>query len=161
MKEIITFILNGKRYGVEISGMQSLESYQEIRPLPEAPAGILGTVEVREEIFPVLDIRAKLGLPPRQASAGDEDIRKKTLLLRTNSGVIACMIDGMGKVFRAEGDDLQSFQGLAKTEETDFVDFVVRIEQELVVVIKPNALLTKEQVEGLRKIDFTKINEEE
>lgn len=161
MKEIITFFLDGKRYGIEISGMQSLESCQEIQPLEEAPEGILGTVEVREEIFPVLDIRARLALPPGRAPEGEEEIRKKILLLRTGAGVIACMIDGMGKVFRAEGDDVQTFPSIAKTKETEFVDFIVRVERELVVVIRPDALLTKEQAEGLRKIDFSKIKEEE
>lgn len=154
MKEIIVFFLNGKKYGVEISGMQSLESYQDARPLPDAPEGILGTVEIRKEIFPVLDIHAKLG-------AGASVERKKILLFRTGAGIIACVVDGVGKVFRAEGDDVQSFPKIATSEDTDFVDFVVRMGQELIVVVKPDALLTKKQAEWLRNIDFSEIKEKQ
>jgi len=154
VKEIIVFFLNGKKYGVEISGMQSLESYQDASPLPEAPEGILGTVEIRGEIFPVLDIHAKLG-------AGALVERKKILLFRTGAGIIACVVDGVGKVFRAEGDNVQSFPKIATSENTDFVDFVVRMDQELIVVVKPDALLTKKQAEWLRTIDFSEIKEKQ
>ena len=50
MREIIVFFLNGKEYGIEIIGMQSLEKIQEIRPLPDAPDYILGTGKIRDGI---------------------------------------------------------------------------------------------------------------
>lgn len=162
MKEIIVFILNGKEYGVEISGMQSLEKIQEVSPVPDAPDYILGSVTIRDEIYPVFDINSRLGL---SGSAGrpvnDENGFTKTLLLRTPAGSIACLVDGIGKVLRAEGDNVQSFPKMAMTEGTDFVDFIVREGSRLIVVIKPDLLLSKEQIECIRKIDFSKTDKEE
>lgn len=158
MKEVIGFFLDGREYGVEISGMQSLEPCQEITPLADAPEGILGTVKVRDEIYPVYDLKAMIGSAGSAASKGagagiTED--SKLLVLRTTVGNVACVVDGVGMVFQAEGDDLQTFPNIVRTDGTEYVDFVVRRENKLIVVLNPRALLTKEQEEGLKKIDFT------
>lgn len=166
MKEIIVFILNGKEYGVEISGMQSLEKIQDMSSVPDAPDYILGSVTIRDEIYPVFDINSRLGLsrsagPGVNQSGNDGEGYTKILLLRTPAGTIACLVDGVGKVLRAEGENVQSFPKMAMTEGTDFVDFIVREENRLIVVIKPELLLSQEQIESIRKIDFSKTDKEE
>lgn len=154
MKEVIVFFIGGKEYGIEISGMQSLENYQEIQKLPEAPEDILGTVKIRDEIYPVYNIKAKFSLPATEVT---EDT--KMLLLRTDIGTIACVVDDVGKVFRAEGEDVQPFPKVARSKATDYIDFIARRDQELIVVIDPNALLSEEQKKGLQKIDFSEIED--
>ncbi len=148
MREIIVFFLNGKEYGIEIIGMQSLEKIQEIRPLPDAPDYILGTVKIRDGIYPVFDINSKIST--LAGPGGGQAVEyTKILLLRTKAGTVACLVD------------VQPFPKMAMTKDTDFVDFVVRRENRLIVVIKPNALLTEEQVKCIRELDFSKIEEEE
>ncbi len=150
MKEIIAFFISGKEYGIEISGMQSLENYQDVVPFPGAPDCILGTVKIRDEVYPVYDIKAKFMLPASEIT--DET---KIILLRTNVGSLACVVDNVGKVFRAEGDDVQPFPNVARSQETEYIDFIVRRDGELIVVIDPNALLTADESEEIHKVDFS------
>ena len=86
MKEIITFFISGREYGIEISGMQSLESYQEIHPLSEAPDCILGTIVVRDEVYPVYDLRAKLNLPAAEMTKDTKILLLRTRLSRKRRG---------------------------------------------------------------------------
>lgn len=162
MKEVIVFFLNGTEYGIEISGMQSLENYQEIRPLPDAPEGILGSVKIRNENYPVYDLKAKV-VPGARQDVSPEAVTEDTklLVLKTEVGDVACVVDDVGKVFRAEGDDIQQFPGMARTKETNYIDFIARRDNELIVVIDSRSLLTKEQREGIKKIDFSEEQEEE
>lgn len=157
MKEIIAFFVNGKEYGIEISGMQSLENYQEVTPFPEAPDCILGTIKIRDEVYPVYDIRAKLGIP----SAITVTETTKMLLLHTKEGTLACVVDSVGKVFRADGDNVQPFPKVARTDGTEYIDFVVKRGNDLLVVIDPNELLSNEDSECVKKIDFSEKKEEE
>lgn len=155
MKEVIVFFISGKEYGIEISGMQSLENYRDIVPFPGAPDCILGTVKIRDEIYPVYDIKAKFCLPAAEVTENT-----KILLLRTNVGNLACVVDNVGKVFRAEGEDVQPFPSVARSEDTDYIDFIARRQNELIVVINPNTLLTSEESECVSKIDFSAEKEE-
>lgn len=160
MKEVIVFFLNGTEYGVEISGMQSLENFQQIRPLPDAPEGILGTVKIREESYPVFDLKSKIIPGTQKVSPETATEDTKILLLRTNAGNIACIVDDVGKVFRAEGDNVQPFPGMARTEETGYIDFIARRDNELIVVINSFALLTEEQEKALKELDLSEEQEE-
>lgn len=156
MKEIVTFFISGREYGIEISGMQSLESYQEIQPLSEAPDCILGTIVVRDEVYPVFDIRAKLNLPAAGMTKGT-----KILLLRTSKRGIACMVDSVDKVFQAEGDNIQTFPKEAQTEGTDYIDFIARRDGELIVVINPDALLSEEDFDRIDELDLSQEEKQE
>lgn len=156
MKEIIVFFIDEGEYGVEIAGMQSLENFVGITPFPDGPDYILGTVKVRDDIYPVYDIRTKLAIPAKEPTE-----ETKVLLLRTKAGSLACVVDSISKVFRAEGENIQQFPGVARTEATKYIDFVVRRDKELIVVINPDELLTEEEVKEIRKIDFSKTEEEE
>lgn len=164
VKEVIVFTVSGKKYGIEIGGMQSLETFQEVQPFPEAPEFILGTVEIRGVVIPVFDINRIIGLPPAQKPdgqpAGAVELRK-LLLLRTKAGTLACIVDGVENVFRAEGGDVQQVPQMTRTEGTDFLDFVIRKDNNLVVVIQPRALFTDEQVKSIQETDFTKTEKEE
>lgn len=160
VKEVIVFIIGGKKYGIEIGGMQSLENYQEIKPFPDAPDSILGTVKIRDVIIPVFDINRMIGIPAVQKTA-DEVEHRKILLLRTKAGTLACIVDGVENVFRAEGEDVQSVPRITRTEGTDFLDFVIRKDNNLIVVIQPNALFTDEQIKSIKETDFTKTENEE
>lgn len=150
MKEIIVFFISGKEYGIEISGMQSLENYREVIPFPGAPDCILGTVKIRDEVYPVFDIKAKFMLPATEVT---EDT--KMLLLHTNVGTLACVVDNVGKVFRADGEDVQPFPQVARTAETEYIDFIARRNGELIVVIDPNTLLTVEESDEVNQVDFS------
>lgn len=156
MKEIITFFISGREYGIEIGGMQSLEPYCEISPLSEAPECILGTIVIRDEVFPVYDIRARLNLPESEMSRDT-----KILLLRTRKRGIACMVDSVGKVFQAEGDNIQTFPRVARTEGTDYIDFIARKDGELIVVINPDALLSEKDFELIDELDLSQEEKQE
>lgn len=164
VKEVIVFIISGKQYGIEIGGMQSLEKYQEIQPFPDAPDFILGTVKIRGAIIPVFDINRIIGLPAAQKPAGqpaDAVEQRKILLLRTKAGTLACIVDGVENVFRAEGEDVQPVPQMTRTEGTGFLDFIIRRDNKLVVVIQPKALFTDEQVKSIQETDFTRTEKEE
>ncbi len=150
MKEVIVFFISGKEYGIEISHVRSLENYREVVPLPDAPDWILGTVSIRNEQFPVVDIKSWFMLPAAEVTENT-----KILLLRNSYGTIACVVDNVGKVFRADGENIQDFPNVARSGETAYIDFIARRNNELIVVIDPDALLTEEQTECLQKIDFS------
>ncbi|MCR5797538.1 MAG: chemotaxis protein CheW [Eubacterium sp.] len=148
MKEVIAFFLNGIEYGIEMDGLKSLEKYREVEVVDEETTFIEGWVVIRDDKIPVYDIRKKFNLPKTVVT---EDTR--ILLLRTKEhGTIAFVIDAVGKVFKSDGDDVQPFPRIVKSEETSFVDFVVRRGDVLVVILDPNEFLTEEDIKYVDKL---------
>lgn len=153
MKEVVTFFLSGKKYGVEVSRLQGLENYQELSPVEDMPDFLLGIIKVRDEIIPVMNIKKRLVLPNVAVSR-----ETKYLVFRMERGNFAVMADGVAEIMRVEGNDLQDFPSLMSTEATSYVDFVANQGGQLVLVVKPEGLLTDEEwgkvekmLEGIRE----------
>lgn len=60
--QYLTFLLNGEEYGVEILNVQEIKSWGPFTPLPRSPEHVLGVINLRGAIVPIVDLRARLGL---------------------------------------------------------------------------------------------------
>jgi purine-binding chemotaxis protein CheW len=155
MKEVVTFFLSGKEYGIEVSRLQGAENYREMMKVPDMPEDMLGIVEIRGEKIPVLDIKKQVILPAVPVT--DET---KYVVIRTEHGKLAILADGVARIIRAEDDEIQPFPPLAQADGTSYVDFVVRHEGHLILVMNLEAFAKEEDLARIQNI-LKKIEERE
>lgn len=62
--QLVVFRLDGQEYGVPIDDVQEIIRVPEsITPVPSAPSALVGVVNVRGLVLPVVDLRARFSLP--------------------------------------------------------------------------------------------------
>ncbi len=66
--QYLTLGLGRETFGIDIRGVREILDMQPVTRLPQAPAFLLGLIDVRGASYPVVDLRAKLGLPPVDAT---------------------------------------------------------------------------------------------
>ena len=59
---ILTFVVGGEVYGVELLSIREIIKLREITEVPRAPRFLLGVVTVRGLVLPVVDLRLRLKL---------------------------------------------------------------------------------------------------
>ncbi len=62
-KRFLSFRLGQEEYAFPIEGVREIIRYREIKEFPEAPAYMKGMITLRNQILPIFDLRALLGLP--------------------------------------------------------------------------------------------------
>ena len=144
MKEIVSFFLSGKMYGVDVSHMQGIEKYRELVREPEQPDLLEGVADVRGENIPVMDIRKRLILPATEVT-----MKTKLLVFRTKFGKIACIVDGISQILQIDDSNVQEFPRIIQTAETGYADFVARNGGDLILVINPEKLLSEKDWESV------------
>ena len=70
---LLTFSLDGDRYGLDAIAVRSIERAVAITPLPRSPDAVEGVIDVHGDLAPVFDLRRRFGKPPR-ALHGDEHL---------------------------------------------------------------------------------------
>ena len=55
--QLVTFRLGDELYGVDIMDVKEIVEIQNVRPIPNAPYYIVGILNLRGEIIPILDMR--------------------------------------------------------------------------------------------------------
>ena len=91
--ELLEFGLASERYAIERRYVQEVHPLRELTPLPGTPAFILGIVNVRGRMVPVLDLKKFFELPER----GLTDLHR-TIIVRGHDleiGLLADVIIGI------------------------------------------------------------------
>jgi len=68
--ELLVFALGGERYAIETAHVLEVVSFGELTPVPGAPAHVLGVVNHRGRILPVMDLRRLLELAGQGVTEG-------------------------------------------------------------------------------------------
>jgi len=119
---IVVFSLDEPRYALYLSSVERVVRAVEITPLPKAPEIVLGIIDVRGKVMPVLDIRKRFRLPARDMNLDD-----RFILARTARRRLALRVDSVAGVHElTEGEMVsakrappfaQYLKGVAKVEE--------------------------------------------
>jgi purine-binding chemotaxis protein CheW len=87
-RELVVFLVEGQRYSLPLSTVNRVLPMVAVSRLPKAPSIALGVINLHGHIIPVLDIRRRLGFPPR-----DYGITSHLLVARTPRRTLAVPVD--------------------------------------------------------------------
>lgn len=139
--QILTFVVNGDEYGVDILSVQEIRGWAEPMPIPHAPTSIRGVINIRGEIVPIVDLRCVLGLPERKP-----DETTVIVVLRdqnTPPRVLGTIVDAMADVMDIAR---QSIKPLPAFETSGVTLGVVALPEKMISLLNPNALLPPRKV---------------
>ncbi len=87
---LVPFLLDDQRYALHLDVVERVIPAVEITPLPKAPEIVLGLINIRGKIIPVLNIRRRFRLPDRETELTDHFIiantSKRTVALPADIG---------------------------------------------------------------------------
>ena len=136
--EIVEFLLAHERYGIESSYVREIHPLKELTPLPCTPAFILGIVNIRGRILPVIDIKKFFELPEK----GLTDLNK-VIVLRSQEmefGILADAVLGVRSIARTEIQaSLPTLTGIRE-------DYLTGVTKERVVILDAAKLLSDRKI---------------
>ena len=96
LEDFVTFFIGSQMFGIPVLRVQDILTPDQIAPIPLAPKEVVGSINLRGRIVTVIDVRTRLGLPPREKSEKgktgnmgvtvEQDSDLYTLLVETSSG---------------------------------------------------------------------------
>jgi purine-binding chemotaxis protein CheW len=101
-QQFVTFSLDGLLFGIEVGKIQEVLGYQQMTPVPLAPAAVLGVINLRGQIIVAVDLRRRLGL--RERAPGQRPVN---VVVRSDDDVISLLVDEMGEVVEVAKESLE------------------------------------------------------
>ena len=109
------------RLGFHLAGVERVLRAVELTIIPDAPLPFSGAIDVAGQIIPVLDLRRRFALPPRELRLGDH-----LVMVRPRFGLLAVLVDAVHGVVHVPTDiitddhpffgKLPHVEGVAKLE---------------------------------------------
>lgn len=92
-EQYCTFWVDDLFFGVAVAEVQEVLRRQPMTPVPCAAAAVTGLINLRGQIVTAVDLRIRLGLPPR-----DADRLPMNVIVRTRGEVVSLLVDDIGDV---------------------------------------------------------------
>lgn len=139
IREVI-FTLNGIEYGMDISLVNAIEKYEDVVPIPNAPAYIIGILNLRGDVIPVYSLRKKLGMEeiPQDAST-------QLLVGRVNDMLIAFKVDAVSEIVEIPDQDVHEVPIIVRNEDTQYAGSVGKKSSGMFVMIDIEKILTEQE----------------
>ncbi len=129
-KQYCTFYVDKYLFGVEVLDVQEVLRYQDLTQVPLAPKEVQGLINLRGQIISAIDLRCRLGLPPRE-----EGIQPMNVVIRTNNEVVSFLVDSIGDVLDVDEDTFEIAPDTVDIAARELVSGVYKLEGQLLMVL--------------------------
>jgi purine-binding chemotaxis protein CheW len=124
---LLTFELDKQRFGLPMADVQEVVRVAAFARLPKAPQVIEGVLNFRGAAVPVLDIRARFGLPPRAVRTSDH-----LVVARAGKRTAAIRVDRVSDLIEAAANDIEDVS--AVTPHSGYVAGVLKLPGDIILI---------------------------
>ncbi len=151
--QYLTFILAGEEYGVEILRVQEIKGYDAVTPIPNTPDHVLGVLNLRGAIVPIVDLRKRFGLET-------VEFGKTTVVIVVRmqhddqERTVGLVVDAVADVYRLDNNEVQPTPEMGTAIDTRFVRGLAVVGENMVILLDIDNLI------DFRDADLVASNEE-
>ncbi len=134
--ELISFEIGGQAFCIDIRAVREIRGWTPTTPMPHTPDYVLGVINLRGAVMPVLDLRNRLGLGKAEPSS-----RSVIVVVQHDQRLAGLLVDAVQETFQVEADRLQPPPVLDYLSDERFVDAIIPLESGMLSRLVVQALL--------------------
>jgi len=140
--QVIAFRLNKELVGIPIEQIVEITINRDLTPVPKAPSYVIGVMNLRGRIVPVINLKEHLRIPFEIP----ETIYKQNriVIMDTPKGEVGVIVDKIvGSIKFLEGDLLPEPIGTVGID-VKFISGVVQLDNDLLIILNVESLFNEE-----------------
>ena len=136
----LTFSLAQEEYGLEILKVREINGYMDITAVPQTPHHVKGVINLRGQVIPVVDLRAKFGMETTEVT--DQtciivvEITQKDHAF--NTGIV---VDRVQEVLEIAAEAIEKAPEFGSSVNTDFILGMGKIGESVKILLDIDAVL--------------------
>lgn len=134
--QLVTFLLEGVEFGLDIDRVQEITPRSDITPVPGSPTFVLGVINLRGMIIPVFDARLRFHLAP-----ADPTPRTRIMVISLAGQPTGLQVDAVAEVVRLEDFQLRDTPPLVAGVRSEYLAGMVMAGNRLITLIDLDKLL--------------------
>lgn len=95
--DIIAFKLHDRDFCLETKSIREIRGWGKSTPIPHAPSEVLGVLDLRGAVIPIVDLAVKLGMEPIGSSE-----RSAIIVAEVGGDVVGLLVDGVSDLLAVD-----------------------------------------------------------
>jgi len=146
--QFLGFSLAGETYGIELLRIQEIIEHVPITRVPRMPPAVLGVINLRGRVVPVVDLAVKFGLGPRPITRWTCFVIVEASL-DGEPAAIGLLADTVDEVLDLGRDDVEPPPTFGTRAPVDYLRGLGRREQGFILLLELDRLLSTQALLGV------------
>ena len=144
-RQYLTFILNGELFALDISKVREVLDYTKITKVPQMPEFMLGVINLRGSVVPVIEMRTKFGME-RVERTVNTCIVIVEITLEGDNVILGALVDSVQEVFDLEPDQIEPPPKIGMRLKTEFIKGMGKKEEKFIIILDIDRVFSTEEL---------------
>jgi len=133
--EFLTFYVGEQDFCMDIMLVREIRGWTSVTTLPHAPADVLGVMNLRGTIVPIVDLSARLGL-----GSCERRPRDVIIIAMISDQVVGLLVTAVLDIVGVARDEIQPMPKISCAEASDFIGGIISSKERTLRVLSTDAL---------------------
>jgi purine-binding chemotaxis protein CheW len=139
-EQFLTFMLAGEEYGVDILRVQEIKGWDKVTRIPHTPDYVLGVINLRGAIVPILDLRRRFGLDTTEFGPTTVVIVVRVSGAR-DERTVGMVVDAVSEVYNVDLGETKPPPDVCGSVDTIFVKALATVEDKMLILLDIDRLI--------------------
>ncbi len=144
-QQYVTFSLGDELFGVEVSRTREILSLTPVTKVPQTPGYLLGVINLRGQVVPVVDMRLKLNL---EAAEQTEDTCIIVVEVQVDGEpiIVGAMADAVREVSEIRSDQIEPPPRLGTRLNTEFIKGMGKVDEQFLILLDIDRVFSSDEL---------------
>lgn len=128
--QLVSFVILDEPFAINVRYVQEIIRYQSIADVPNAPDHILGVINLRGQIIPVIDLKVKFGLEEKSPTGAS-----RIVVVNVKGTVVGMVVDAVSEVIRLNADDVELPSPVISSIDSDYLKGVGKQGDKMIMLL--------------------------
>lgn len=138
--EHLAFEVGGQSYAINIGKVREIRGWTEPSGMPNSEAHVMGVINLRGEVLPLLDLAAKLGLTTPEISE-----RSVIIVVEADELTVGFLVDSVSNIITPSPEDMQPPPEVVKSSGKGHVSALTLLDDNVTRILDLEALLHRQE----------------
>lgn len=145
--KFLTFYIGEEEYGLEILSVHEIIGIMDVTAVPRTPRHILGVINLRGKIIPILVLRLKFGLP------SIDNTEETCIIVVQCSGVqMGIVVDKVSEVLDIPSEDIEDAPSFGESVNTDYILGIGKSNDNVKLLLDIDKIISSKDMELIEDI---------
>jgi purine-binding chemotaxis protein CheW len=141
----LTFALAQEEYGLLVIKVREIIKIMDITAVPQMPDHIKGVINLRGKVIPIIDLRAKFGLP------GQEFTERTCIIVaevqvEDRNVMLGIIVDSVSEVLNIANDEIEPAPDFGERLDTAYMQGIAKIKGKVKILLDLDRVLAADGV---------------
>lgn len=150
--QVLTFSLGDENFGVDILRVKEIRGWTPVTKIPKVPPHVLGVLNLRGSIVPIIDLRVRFGLAQAEFTPLTVIIVLSVVVANGNRE-FGLVVDGVSDVVNIAAGNLKETPSLGSTATVEFIQGLAIVADRMLILLDVDELIHRD----IEQVSFSEL----